>query len=216
MRQALLPANTLQRAENYVFLYSMGGDSKILVNSQPILEKFISFIPKEEGGFDEALPKGTSLSVLFFLDADKKGIDKRVEELNSEINSNFGVRPFDDHKKVILFNKIKLGAFVFTGLDNKEGKLEDILVPLMAKDNEEIFDNAQKYLTENALPERVKKQKLKYDETKSMIGVAGQLQRSGMSNVVCIGQTDYLTLEKIHTNTKCQEIITFFEEFIST
>lgn len=235
VRQTLLPSNTLQRGEDYLFLYAMGGDSKILRNSQQILKEFIAFIPKEEGGFDEALPAGTRLSLLYFLDADDKGIEKRVEELNSEIDGNFKVKPFENHKTVAVFNKIKMGAFVFTGSDNTTGKLEDILMPLMAKDNEMVFDHAESYLSEHFDESRLfpvklrvdetgkiyderserQKDKLKYDELKSRIGIVGQLQKSGSNNVVCIGQTDYLTLEKIQSDAKCQEIITFFEEFIN-
>jgi hypothetical protein len=235
VRQALLPSNTLQRGDDYLFLYSMGGDSKILSNSQPMLRKFISFIPKEEGGFDEALSKGGRLSMLFFLDADDKGISTRIIELNNEIHKNFNVKPFENHKTTVDFNGIKLGAFVFTGLDNNTGKLEDILMPLMEKDNEKIFGNAEIYLNEHFDDARLfpmklredeegiiyeerserQKDKLKYDELKSRIGIVGQLQKSGSNNVVCIGQTDYLTLEKIHTNAKCQEIIDFVEGFIT-
>ena len=234
VRQALLPSNTLQRNNDYLFLYSMGGDSKILANSQSILREFVSFIPKEEGGFDEALPTGTHLSLLYFLDADNKGISRRIEELNNEIYRNFEVRPIRNHKAVANFNSIKLGAFVFTGSDNATGKLEDILMPLMIRDNETIFSHAESYLNDyfddtRLFPMKLRvndagelyeerserpRDKLKYDELKSRIGIVGQLQKSGSNNVVCIGQTDYLTLEKIQSNAKCQEIIAFFETFL--
>ena len=235
VRQALLPSNTLQRDNVYLFLYAMGGDSKILINSQPLLEKFISFIPKEEGSFDEALPAGTELSLLYFLDADDKGIPKRIEELNTEIHRKFTERPFRTHTDFPVFNGIKLGAFVFTGSDDSTGKLEDILIPLMTESNEPIYQDAENYLTRHFNDARLfplklgingegemyeersgrPKDKLKYDALKSRIGIVGQLQKSGSNNVVCIGQTDYLTLEKIQSNRKCQEIIDFFERFIA-
>ena len=235
VRQALLPTNTLQRGDDYLFLYAMGGDSKILSHAQPMLREFMSFIPKEEGSFDEAMPKGTRLSMLYFLDADDKGINKRVEELNNEMHKNFGVKPIEHHKTITVFNDIKLGAFVFTGSDNNTGKLEHVLIPLMAKDNEPLFDHAENYLNTHFKDKRLfplklrinnkgtifeerserQKDKLKYDALKSKIGIVGQLQKSGSNNVVCIGQTDYLTLEKIQSNTKCQEIIAFFEAFIT-
>jgi hypothetical protein len=212
-RLALLPLNALVRNEDSVFLYSLGGDSKILKKSQPLLKKFDSFIPKEEGGYDEALPIDTHLAILYFLDSDKKGIDARVAELNKEIYDTLGMYPFKKHNTAVVVNKIKLGAFIFTGIDNNYGKLEDILVPLMQQGNEKIFEDAQKYLDDNFHKSRVKKNN--YDESKSKVGIVGQLQKSGGSNVVCIGQTDYLTLEKIQSNAKCQEIIAFFETFLA-
>lgn len=237
VRQALLPSNTLVRDKNFLFLYSMGGDSKILINSQPILKEFISFLPKEEGGFDEVLPLDTRLSLLYFLDADDKGIARRLDELNNEMYKTLGVKPFENHNSVKIVNGIKLGTFIFTGSDNNTGKLEDVLIPLMEKNNESIFQNAEKYLSDNFDDARLfslkllinptdqtvtesrsikQRDKLKYDELKSRIGVVGQLQKSGSNNVVCIGQTDYLTLEKITSDAKCLEIIAFFNAFLSS
>lgn len=231
-RKVFLPSKALKRGNIHIFLYEMGGDSKILSNSPPLLREFISFIPKEEGGLT-VLPSGTELSLLYFLDADDKGILKRIEELNKVIYENFKEEPFKKHTDFPVFNGIKLGAFVFTGSDNNTGKLEDILIPLMTEDNESIFQEAESYLSKHFKEERLfplklsinhegkmyeersKVDKLTYYTLKSRIGVVGQLQKSGSNNVVCIGQTDYLTLEKIQSNGKCQEIIAFFEEFIS-
>jgi hypothetical protein len=233
VRQTLLPLNTLRRDQNYLFLYSMGGDSKILKNSQPLLSEFISFIPQDEGGFDEALPVGTRLSLIYFLDSDYKGIVERLNELNNEIKKTVNVTPFEHDRTITIVKKIKLGTFIFTGLDNNTGKLEDILIPLMEQDNEDIFKNAEQFLSVNFDEKRLfklklevsgtqviekrsekTKDKLKYDALKSRIGVVGQLQKSGSNNVVCIGQTDYLTLDKIKKSLKCQEIVSFFEEFL--
>ena len=212
-RLALLPLNALVRNQDSVFLYSMGGDSKILKKSQPLLKKFDAFIPKEAGSFDEVIPADTHLAILYFLDSDKKGIVTRITELNKEIYDTLGLNPFKKHNTAVVVNKIKLGAFIFTGEDNNYGKLEDILVPLMQQGNEGIFKDAQKYLDDNFDKSRIKKNN--YDESKSKVGIVGQLQKSGSSNVVCIGQTDYLTLEKIQSNAKCQEIIAFFEMFLA-
>lgn len=210
VRQTLLPSNTLIRGENYLFLYSMGGDSKSDSRKQ-ILDKLKQAIPKETGEIPEALLKDTNLSLIYILDADDKGVEKRLEYLNKEINEVMGEEPFTYDRRVKISNKIKLGSLIFTGSNGNEGKLEDILVPLMQKDNESIFENAKKYLSDHYDETRIKK----YDEPKSIVGIVGQLQKSGGSNVVCIGQTDYLTPDKIHSDIKCQEIIAFFEEFIT-
>lgn len=212
VRQALLPSNALIRGDDYLFLYSMGGDSK-RISRQQILDKLKQNMPKESGEITEFLMKDTILSLIYILDADNKGVEKRLEDLNKEIKEVIGEEPFEIDRKIKTSNKIKFGSFIFTGANGNTGKLEDILMPLMQKNNEEIFENAQKYLSDNFDETRVKKNN--YDKSKSMIGVAGQLQKSGSSNVVCIGQTDYLTDEKIHSDIKCQEIIAFFEDFLA-
>lgn len=209
VKQALLPSNTLYRDDSFLFLYSMGGDSKILSKAQPMLNKFISLSLKEEGGYDEALPKDTQLAMVFFLDADNKGVKARIDELNKEIEKNIGVKPFEN-SPFFEYSNVKLGVFVFTGSDNNTGKLEDILIPLMIENNEKIFNDAETYLNTNYDNKRV----IYYDKTKSQIGVVGQLQNSGGSNAVCISKTDYINDIKINSNHKCIEIISFFEDFI--
>jgi hypothetical protein len=236
VRQALLPINTLEKNNDYLFLYSLGGDGKKIPRQQ-IVKDFLSFIPKE--GEINLLPENTQLSILYFLDSDDKGIAVRINELNQEIEELLGERPFQNHKEVKIINNLKLGTFIFSGEDNNNGKLEDILLPLMQRENEIIFTKAIEYLDvhfdDNRLfPLQLKqnmegdilidhrstriKDKFKYDKQKSLIGIVGQLQKSGSSNVVCIGQTDYLTKLKIETNPKCLEIteyLTFFLDYVS-
>jgi len=44
---------------------------------------------------------------------------------------------------------------------------------------------------------------MSFDFKKSSIGIAGQLQNSGKSNVVIIKDCDYITLEKIQNSEEC-------------
>ena len=149
------------------------------------------------------------------------GIVRRLDELGRitlpiELRRNFDVNERDpleifvDDDKIIL--KKYNPADIFTGEDNDKGKLENILLPLMKKDTESIFESSKKFLEENHEVERCKS---KFDDLKSIIGTAGQLQISGTSNTVCIEKSDYLTNEKILDNEKCKEIIAFFEKLIN-
>ncbi len=128
---------------------------------------------------------------------------------------------------------MKIGAYIFTGLDNNLGKLEDILLPLMKVNNDGIFSSAESFLDANHDISRtfplklskdaagtiietrsVKNKDTDFDRIKSVIGIAGQLQRSGKPNTAYISDTDYLTLTKINENEKCRAIIAFFNEFL--
>lgn len=231
VRQALLPTNALLKDNNYLFFYSLGGDGKKKLRNKIVLD-FLSFIPNKEE--ITATPLDTSFSILYFFDSDDKGIENRVLELNKEVEEILTVKPFSSHKETKKISEIKFGSFIFSGEDNDKGKLEDILLPLMAMENEDIFSNADKFLSSHFSDDRLfplkieiennvlvekrtdkVKLKLKYDNSKSIIGTVGQLQKSGSSNVVCISQTDYLTLEKIKNNDKCQEIVVYLNEFLA-
>jgi len=234
LRQTLLPSNTLKRDDTYLFLYSLGGDGKKSARKS-LLEKIMSYIPKEgeikQGriNVDETLIK-----IIYFFDADSIGLTRRLASVRDEISETIGSikqESFSENGSYIHCEGIKIGCFIFTGDDNNVGKLENILLPLMRLNNEDIFDRADTFIEENhdrtrLFPFKIKiaenglyeerstkaGDKYKFDKSKSLIGTVGQLQQSGAANTVCIGFTDYLTMEKITQNAKCLEIIQFVDQ----
>lgn len=240
VRRTLLPSETMVKDDKFLFLYSLGGDEN--PNRKRMLTTINSFIPKEGEIIKNRLPEGTTLSVIYLFDADNDGIKRRIQLINSEINGVFqdnGIQ-FQENTSWITINTIQLGVYIFTGNDNRTGKLEDILIPLMSASagetfevakNEDIFDAATNYIDTyheearlfplkirhqngDIVESRSKRQgdKFKFYREKSIIGVAGQLQRSGGSNVVIIRDSDYITLEKINGNRKCVEIKNFLNQ----
>jgi len=83
----------------------------------------------------------------------------------------------------------------------------------MSEGNETIFENAANYFDTNFDNERAKRNNAKKE--KSMIGIAGNLQYSGVANNSIIQQSDYLNKEKIDKSKECQKITQFFEELLS-
>lgn len=81
----------------------------------------------------------------------------------------------------------------------------------MQEGNEKIFEDAFGFLIyhSNNLESQGD-----YDLGKGVIGTVGQLQKSGMANAVIIGQTNYITQEKVEKSEKCQEIIHFFSKYV--
>ena len=208
IREVLLPSRTLKKDENYFLFYAMGGDGKKTIRKQLLLD-FYTLIPKSNE--ISPLPQDTHLGIIYFLDSDDNGVLERISQLNSEVNDVLNIEPFTSHKEIYVHNHLKLGAFIFTGLDNDKGKLEDILMPLMKKDNEDIFDNADLYLKEHFNDSRKAQ---KFDNDKSIIGIVGQLQISGASNTVCIKKSDYLTDMKIKADIKCVEIVDYLNSLL--
>jgi hypothetical protein len=233
VRRTLLPSETMIKEDKYLFLYSLGGDGSANIR-QETFAKLNNFIPKEGEIIRDRLPEGTSLSVVYLFDADDDGIVRRINLINNEINMVFQTENktlFQKNASWIRVNEIQIGAYIFTGADNNTGKLENILIPLMSEANDVIFENATNYInthhnddrlfplkireTDNNITEvrsTKKKDKFKLDAKKSVIGAAGQLQRSGASNVVIIRDSDYITLKKINSNNKCVEIKNFLSQ----
>jgi hypothetical protein len=230
IRRGFLPARTLKRGNKFIFLYSIGSDTK-QVPRQEMLKKLFSFIPAE--GEISVLPEGTKLSGIYLFDADDKGVTARLDYVNKEINAIIETEEiinFTENGTYQTANEIKFGTYIFTGVDNNTGALEDILIPLMVADNEAIFESADSFLSTyfddarlfpfkikvdsstNAITEdrsTLKKDKYKFDSKKSIVGVVGQLQCSGKANTVCISDSDYITLVKIEVDSKCIEVANF-------
>ncbi|AYL96956.1 DUF3226 domain-containing protein [Mucilaginibacter celer] len=234
LRRNLLPSNVLLRGENHVFLYSLGGDGKADTRQRILIE--LRSLIVEEGEIIADRNNNAVLSLLYFFDSDNHGVMTRLSHINAEIKAalpeEITADLFTKNGDKTNVSKLKLGAFIFTGEDNNTGKLEDILVPLMRLGNERLFEAANVYLSEHHEENRLfplklnvgdngitesrsvrQKEKGKFDDKKSLIGTVGQLQLSGKSNVVCISDSDYLSLDKMLENDKCIKIMQFFELF---
>lgn len=236
IRNNILPSNTIQKDDNYVFLFSMHGDGK--KEPRKKILRNLRLNVREEGEIKNDRPDAnTQLSVIYFFDSDNKGITRRLLEISNEIKEVLPSIPstaFNTNGALSTIEGIKIGCYVFTGTDNNTGTLEDILIPIMYEHNEKIFENAGKYLKDNYDDSRLfplkltnedgvtteirstkRNEKFDFNEKKSLLGVVGQLQKSGKANTICISDTDYLNLHKIQVSPKCKEIIEFINKFTS-
>ncbi|MDR0605702.1 MAG: hypothetical protein LBG80_15520 [Bacteroidales bacterium] len=225
-RSKFLPSYIMQKDDNIISIYRVGGVSKETVRVNFIKE--INFWNSSDQDAIQVL-KDTHIGILFFFDADKQGIDKRIEQIKKELKLSF---PEDEAKNIDkLINKeifpvgnIYTGGFIFGEHGKQFGILEDILIPLMKKDNDDIFSAAENFLdiheTTTLFKGKIeydgeRKKKVngkKYAHKKSLIGTVGQLQISGKSNIVCISDADYLTDDKIKNNPACIDIYSFIQK----
>ncbi len=232
-RSRFLPQYTMELDRNLVLIYSIGGDSKGTIRTELVKALNAFNIQDDDGLAIQALPEDTHMSVLFFFDADDKGSDVRVSQMVNELKPAFPEFTFqedDAYSPSVIYSieDMRVGAFVFRSTEEDKGMLEDILLPLMQKDNQEIFDAAETFLEINKSCQLFK-DKLKYDESgtvlkkvngityshrKSLIGTAGQLQKSGMANTVHISQTDYLNNEKILGDDTCKSVFAFIKQIL--
>lgn len=226
VQQSFFPKEVLEKDENTLLLFSSGG-----VTQSEIRKKIISqFNAIKEVGDDgsEDNEKDLSISILYLLDAEQEGMTFRLKAIADEIKE--AMEYVDDNLDLKNSNFYKIddidfGVYIFSKPGEEVGRLEDILLPLMKKDNDDIYQDATAFLskinnynlfkgkTNNADVELITKvdgEKFNYE--KSLIGTVGQLQTSGKSNVQVIREGSYLTSEKILNDDNCKEIIAFFEK----
>lgn len=229
-RTRFLPYYVMQNGDNLIFIYSIGGDTKDQIRTSLVSALNAFNIDDEDDLAIQALPN-TEMSILYFFDADDKGSDFRISQIIEEIKPAFPKFTFKEnsHYRTSTFYQIedlKVGAYIFREFAEDKGMLEDVMLPLMKQDNDDIFEAAEVFLATNTIC-TLFKDKLKYDATgnvlekvnkvkythrKSLIGTVGQLQKSGKSNTVCISDSDYLSNEKILNNKTCNEIIELIKQ----
>jgi len=220
-----LPYRVMRKDDNILCIYKTGGDSKE--------EKRIEFVRKiNKFNVDDPdemdVAEDSTFSILFFFDADISGVNYRITQIKNELRPCLNNKAVENinNKEVTTINDIKIGLFVFTKAESDTGSLEDILIMLMRKDNDDIFVEAEDYLDihertalfggkidyedDNTTIKKVNG--IKYYYKKSLIGTVGQLQVSGTSNTVCISKTDYLTDDKIKSENICNEIFSFIQK----
>jgi len=227
-RSRFMPSYIMQKDNNIISIYRVGGDSKDTIRINFI--KSINALNIPDSDAIQAM-EDVQVSILFFFDADDKGVDKRIEQIKKELKQSFPeieAKNIDNliNKEIYLVEDINIGGFIFTELKKNTGLLEDLLIPLMRQGNDDIFDAAEKFLDIHETT-TLFNGKIKYDETgavkmkvnrekyahkKSLVGTVGQLQVSGKSNTVCISDADYLNDEKIRSNTSCKDIYNFIQK----
>lgn len=232
-RQVPLPSHALNKEDVFIFLYSLGGDSK-RAERAALLKRMAAFIPSDEQEI-RVLPDGTSLTMVFMFDADNVGVGPRLESMRQELAEAVGVDPAEIAVRAngdcCQVKGLGVGCLVLTDESNETGKLEDVLLPLMRQGNELIFEAADQFIdgyydatrtrflrirpTETGVEESRGSDK-DFDRKKSLIGVVAQLQISGKPNQACINRTDYLNLEKLSNSPHCIPIRAFLERVISS
>jgi hypothetical protein len=223
-----VPQEILFKEDTMILFYAVGGDGK-KDSRMELISDILRFRPDDEDAYDAG--KGLDYSIIYFLDANEKGVKRRIEEIGNEVKGVFNVGKVNlsNAGKPQEIKGYRVGCYIFNQ-DGQRGKLEDIMVPMMEKDNEEIFQKAGKYLElkddtrlkklkikkreDGTIEETRSGRKLSFDEKKSKICIAGQLQNSGKSNVVIIKDCDYINLVKINECAKCREIMGFIQSII--
>lgn len=224
-RTRFLPTNVVTEGQNMLLIYAIQGDSRGDIRTK-LIDSFNSFNTQNPKQIQ--VLKDTTVSVLYFLDADNKGIDERLREINNELTTAFtGVQfeKFTTNATLKKVDDILIGAYIFVEAGKQTGKLEDILLPMMEVGNEDIFKVANNFLSIHKstalykdnieLNEDKSIKKVfgdKYHHKKSLIGTIGQLHKSGKSNTVCISDANYLNDEKLKASEVCNDIVFFIRK----
>lgn len=206
-----IPMSGLIKDNILILFHQMEGDS-----SKESVKELIKQYRMNKYALDVENPDNIEqFEFYLFYDADELGVQARLEEIKDTFDLQNDVRQGGKCS----FEDDVLGAYIFHDPSDteKKGTLEDQILRLMSKDNEKIFSDAKEFLEKNELPsERRKKYDSFKDEykgkdrnyhlKKSVIGISGQLQFSGVHNTVIIENSDYIKKSDILADAECTAI----------
>ncbi len=117
-RTRVLPYYVMKSGYNLVLIYSIGGDKKNDIREKLI--KSLNILNKRDDEDDlaiQALPN-TSMSVLYFFDANDKGTDYRMDQIINELKPAFQDFSFEENdkyqsSKFYELENMKIGAYIF-------------------------------------------------------------------------------------------------------
>lgn len=205
-QEILFPSYSLIQGNCQLLIFQMNGDSRADRRNRLVREIF-GFVHSTMTA--DAMTADDKITFVYEFDADEMGVAARLQQVNDEI------RLIDSECPAILANGeyveskgIRWGAFIFADTNGK-GKLEDIILPMMEIDNEDIATCAKELVDRRDSFILFRGKKTLKHPLKARIGVMGQLDKEGSANPAIIEQSSYLTSEKIKKSPVCESIFSF-------
>jgi len=209
-----LPSVSFEKDGRLVFVHNLNGDGRVKER-----KKLIKMYRDLSGDDDFSIQ--IPYRFLYFFDADDIGVRDRLSEIHGEVGLDESVEL--SNGKVVTFEGIEWGGYIFHGDQADKGTLEDLLLSHFDNKVTSLKSSIETFLVSNRLDEERTKRfifnegveaysgKSKYYTKKSVLGVFGQLQFSGSSNAVMINQTDFLKAADIVGCQQCILINTMFD-----
>lgn len=205
----IIPSYALYQPENenhIVLIFNLGGDS-CKAKRETIIKSFDNLFEAAEDSID------FKLSIIYFFDADKQGVESRLKAINKELQEILGevLHPNVDMAKYIIVKKVKYGAYIFFDQNDNEkhGRLEDYVLPLIKRHNEDIYNDIYPIIDRRNTYNIFVDSKVSYDRQKMTIGMMGQLAKPGSATPAIIEQSGMINKEDVKNDSFCKEIFQF-------
>lgn len=211
---------------SFILLYDMNGMNRVK-NYREIIKDFqgLSLKSGNDEDYESSLFK-MDIALAFIFDLDDKTKADRISYLRETYAESISELQYLSETKPIIDSKHfkGVGYHFFCEEAGQKGNLEDLILPMMKEGKEALFNKAEQFLNcegafirkkESNLAEK-DENKTESDFKKSLIGVVGQLETSGVNNADIIKITKYLDKDKFKRSTQCAAILKFIRNLRET
>ena len=218
-----LPDSVWEKDERLILLFNSGGSSQI-DKVKLLLKNFLLLLSQASVFPSDATAIVTEAKYLFLYDADHLG----ATALFTRIKKDFAVIEDDptwSFANWIVLKNNPFGAIAgdkaayIWGFNVQNGTLEDILLPMFEKDQEEIIQKATEFI-DNSFFWDINNQKKKHEiaeisrRKKAIITCAGQREKSGSSMNVIIDQANLVSENTFLDNVNVKSFVDFLNKFM--
>lgn len=206
-QQIVFPSYSLLRGEEEMMLiFQMGGDGRGDKRKKLVGDIF-SFL--RSSMTTEAVADSGKITFVYEFDADEEGVEARLHQVTHEIKEIDEAFPgITVNGSYVESAGIRWGAYIFEN-GSGNGRLEDIILPMMEQDNDDVAGCAKEYVDKRCTFKLFQTVKPTPHALKARVGVMGQLEKAGSANSAIIEQSSYLTDEKIKGSPVCCKIFNF-------
>lgn len=206
-QQIIFPSYSLVLEEKEMLLiFQMGGDGredkrkKLVGDIYGFLRSTITM---------EELADSGKITFVYEFDADEDGVDARLQQVTREIKQiDIAFPGLTANASYVESNGIRWGSYIFENGSGK-GKLEDIVLPMMEQDNDDVAKCARDFVEKRFSFKLFQTVKPTSYPEKARVGIMGQLEKAGSANPAIIEQSSYLTNEKIKESAICNQMFKF-------
>ena len=206
-QQIIFPSYSLVLEEKEMLLiFQMGGDGredkrkKLVGDIYGFLRSTITM---------EELADSGKITFVYEFDADEDCVDARLQQVTREIKQiDFAFPGLTANASYVESNGIRWGSYIFENGSGK-GKLEDIILPMMEQDNDDVAKCARDFVEKRFSFKLFQTVKPTSYPEKARVGIMGQLEKAGSANPAIIEQSSYLTNEKIKESAICNQMFKF-------
>ena len=191
----------------YALLYSVEGDN--VENYSEIISdyKVLMSNQEDEDSYERELLGETFISLIFLLDADNKSVNEKIEYLKEHFRGLIPqIEYLSDQRMEIDTPEFKLVSLcILCDPQSNSGNLEDIILEMLKPEGNDLIEYATTFLKHFQFQRKSEAKQLS-DFKKSIVGIVGQVEVSGLDNANIIKLTRLFN-DKLQTHPKCLEIL---------
>ncbi len=217
-----LPDCVFKKGDDLILVFNSGGSSQV-DKVKKLLKNFLTLLSQSTVFPDNSNTIVTQAKYLFLYDADHIG----TKALFSKIKQDFLIiddEPTWSFSNFVLSNNpfgaiAKDKAAYIWSINSENGTLEDILLPMFEKDQENLIEKATNFVNSSVFVWETEHIKLKNRfaeiaaRKKAIITCAGQREKTGSSMNVIIGQAKLISDNTFLNNDSVKAFVGFIKQF---